>query len=112
MSHPTPPPDDATQALPVVASWVVVSRSGTPENDDPTRPRRLVTMIALGSALVFLVAAVVGIAAARKLAERQAVNDAANKADLLAEAVVQPALRNDMTTAAARRKVAAALEPY
>ena len=34
--------------------------------------------------------------AARKLAERQAVNDAANTADLLAEAVVQPALTDSI----------------
>ncbi|GAA4675221.1 hypothetical protein GCM10023226_10470 [Nocardioides nanhaiensis] len=40
--------------------------------------------------------AVVGVFAARNLAEREAVNDAAASADLIAEAVIQPALRDDL----------------
>jgi signal transduction histidine kinase len=82
----------ATRELPGSAPWVVVSRrSGAPSDAPPSRGRLLV-VVAVAAVLVLLVSVLVGVLAARKLAERQAVNDAANTADLLAEAVVQPAL--------------------
>jgi signal transduction histidine kinase len=63
---------------------------------------------------VFVLVAVVGSFAARRLAEREAVNDAASTANLLAEAVVQPALRDPVATGdpAAVRVLARALRPY
>ena len=77
---------------PGVARRVVVSRAPTEELPAVRRPARLVALVALGALVVLVLSALVGVLAARKLAERQAVNDAANTADLLAEAVVQPAL--------------------
>ena len=44
--------------------------------------------------VVLLAVAFGGILAAQRLAEREAVNDAANTADVIAEAVVQPSLTN------------------
>ena len=84
--------DAATRELPVAAPWVVVSRTGRGATDDPVSPRRVLVLVAAGAVLVLVVSAVVGVFAARRLAERQAVNAAANTADLLAESVVQPAL--------------------
>lgn len=88
----------ATPEPPGVAPWVVVSRSPTEELPAVRRPARLVAFVALGALVVLVLSALVGVLAARKLAERQAVNDAANTADLLAEAVVQPALTDAVPT--------------
>jgi two-component system, NarL family, sensor kinase len=82
----------ATREPPGLARWLVVSRPRVEHVDSVRRPTRLVALVAIGAVLVLVVAAVVGVLAARRLAERQAVNDAANTADLLAEAVVQPIL--------------------
>ena len=104
----------ATQELPGVARWVVVSRSRSDELPAVRRPARLVGLVAAGAAAVLVVSAVVGILAARKLAEHEAVNDAANTADLLAEAVVQPTLTDAVPTGdpAAIAALDAALREY
>jgi signal transduction histidine kinase len=104
----------ATRELPGLARWLVVSRPGADDLSPVRRPARLVAVVAVGAVLVLVVAALVGVLAARRLAERQAVNDAANTADLLAEAVVQPTL-TDATPTGDPSSVAAldaALEEY
>jgi signal transduction histidine kinase len=111
---PTPETDRATRELPGLARWVVVSR-GRPEADEPVRrPERLVALVTVGAVVVLVVAGLVGVLAARNLAERQAVNDAANTADLLAEAVVQPVLTDAIASGdpAGVRALDAALEDY
>jgi two-component system, NarL family, sensor kinase len=104
----------ATRELPGLARWVVLSRSRRDDIEPVRRPARLVALVAVGAVLVLVVASLVGVLAARKLAERQAVNDAANTADLLAEAVVQPALTDAVATGdpAAVEAVRAALSDY
>jgi len=82
----------ATRELPGLARWVVVSRGRSEQLPAVRRPARLLALVGAGAVVLLVVSALVGVLAARKLAERQAVNDAANTADLLAEAVVQPAL--------------------
>ena len=82
------------------APWVVVSAGTTNSDEETAQPRQVLAMVALGALVVLVVVSIVGVAAARALAERQAVNDAANTADLLAEAVVQGALENSITTSA------------
>jgi signal transduction histidine kinase len=97
-SDPAPhanPDHGATRELPGLAPWIVVSR-GLLDADEPEQSRRMVAIIAAAAVLVLVVVAVLGVFAAQNLAERQAVNDAANTADLLAEAVVQPALQNSI----------------
>jgi two-component system NarL family sensor kinase len=104
----------ATRELPGLARWVVVSRPRADDLAPVRRPGRLVALVAMGALLVLVVAAVVGVLAARRLAERQAVNDSANTADLLAEAVVQPTL-TDATPSGDAASVAAldaALKEY
>jgi two-component system NarL family sensor kinase len=107
-------PHRATRELPGLARWVVLSRSRRDDIEPVRRPARLVALVAVGAVLVLVVASLVGVLAARKLAERQAVNDAANTADLLAEAVVQPALTDAVATGdpAAVEAVRAALSDY
>ena len=106
--------DGATRELPGLAPWVVVSRGRKDHLEQAQRPGRILVIVAAGAVLVLVVSVLVGVFAARKLAERQAVNDAANTADLLAEAVVQPALTDAIVTgdAAAVQALDDALEAY
>jgi signal transduction histidine kinase len=74
-------------------AWVTVARPGDAQvNESGLSTGRLVARLALGIVIVLAVVTVGGAFAARRLAEREAVNDAANIADVLAEAVVQPSL--------------------
>jgi two-component system, NarL family, sensor kinase len=106
--------DRATRELPGLARPVVVSRGRADDAEPVRRTRRLVVLAAAGAVLVLVVVALVGVFAARTLAERQAVNDAANTADLLAEAVVQPALTDSLADGdpAAVAALDAALKDY
>ena len=96
---PLAPPDpqatvsDETRPVPVVPTWVTVSRPrGGEAAAYVVRPRRIVAQLVAGVLLVLAVVVVLGTLAASRLAEREAVNDAAHTADILAESVVQPAL--------------------
>lgn len=104
----------ATRQPPGSARWVVVSRGPSEDLPAVRRPARLLALVGAGAVLVLVVSALVGVLAARKLAERQAVNDAANMADLLAEAVVQPTLTDSVPTGdpAAVAALDAALKEY
>jgi signal transduction histidine kinase len=55
-------------------------------------PKRVLLRLALGLLVVLIAVGLLGAFAAQLLAEREAVNDAANIADVFAEAVVQPAV--------------------
>ena len=80
-------------ARPDKASWVTVAAPERLDSGDaPLSMRRVVAQLVLGVVVVLAVVTVGGSFAARRLAEREAVTDAANTADVLAEAVVQPAL--------------------
>lgn len=60
------------------------------------RPRRLLAWVGASTLVALVAVAVGGIVASRALAERQAVSDAAETADLIAESVVQPALTDEI----------------
>src|SRR4051812_35317670 len=79
--------------------WVTLTY-GVPEDggSSPVRRRRVLVQVAAAAALVIVIVALVGVVAARRLAEAESVNDAANTADLLAESVVQPALTDALLT--------------
>ncbi|WP_353953375.1 ATP-binding protein [Knoellia sp. S7-12] len=74
-------------------AWVTVSQ---PRHEvaveRPLRPRRVLLQLLAALVVVFAVVGVLGTLAARRLAEREAVNDAAKTADVLADAVITPAL--------------------
>jgi signal transduction histidine kinase len=78
--------------------WIALAQPRRAPAEAPRRPARVFVVLAAGAVVVLLVSLVAGVLAARRLAERQAVNDAANTADLLAEAVVQPALTDAIVT--------------
>ncbi len=97
------PLDSATSSEPQAAvaepSWRVL---GTPTKSSLSKPpsARRVALGIVGSSLVVLVAvAVLAGLAARRLAEREAVHDAAVRTDLIAQDLIQPALTNDLTSA-------------
>ncbi|MCW2760992.1 MAG: integral rane sensor signal transduction histidine kinase [Marmoricola sp.] len=73
--------------------WVTVASPARGGNDEaPLSMRRVVGQLVFGVVVVLTVVTVGGSFAARRLAEREAVTDAATIADVLAETVVQPAL--------------------
>lgn len=88
----------ATRELPGLAPWVVLTEAKARTEDNELGPRRIGLTVAVGAVVVLVVVSILGVLAARTLAERQSVNDAANTVDLLAEAVVQPALRDSIAT--------------
>jgi two-component system NarL family sensor kinase len=78
--------------------WMLIA-AGTPvRRDAPVRRQRVFIQIIAGAILVIVAVALVGVVAARRLAEAEAVNDAAKTADLLADSVVQPALADGLLT--------------
>ncbi len=78
-------------------SWVTVGR---PDDgaamEAPLGTRRVIIRLVAGIVLVLIVVTIGGSLAARRLAEREAVNDSAGTADVLAETVVQPALTDGL----------------
>ncbi|GAA1876368.1 histidine kinase [Lapillicoccus jejuensis] len=82
-----------------VPTWVTVSRPGRrlDTRAAPT-PRRTLLQLIGAVVLVLAVVVVLGSLAAARLAEREAVNDAAHTTDLIAEAVVQPALTDALAS--------------
>ena len=81
------------------AGWVTLAAGGRDVADHrELSPRRVLAQLALGVLAALLVVGVLGTLAARQLAEREAVNDAATMAGVLAEAVVEPALTPALLT--------------
>ena len=77
--------------------WVTLGEPGGPHQHQPLlSPRRVLALLAAGVIGALVVVGVVGTLAARQLAEREAVNDAATMADVLAKAVVEPALTDGL----------------
>lgn len=82
-------------AADAVPAWVTVAEgSPTPGYDAPLRPRRMYAQVVAVTVIVLLAVAVTGAFTARQIAEREAINDASRQADILADAVIQPALVN------------------
>ena len=77
--------------------WVRVAAAPPSHADEPAvRPRRVFAQVIAGALIVLVAVALVGVLASRRLAEAEAVNDAARITDLLADAVVQPALTDGL----------------
>jgi two-component system NarL family sensor kinase len=78
--------------------WVVVATGAATVTQRPLRRRRVFLQVVLGALVVIIAVGIAGVAAARRLAEAEAVSDAATTANLLADLLVQPALDDDILT--------------
>ena len=77
--------------------WVRVAAAPPSHADEPAvRPRRVFAQVVAGALIVLVAVALVGVLASRRLAEAQAVNDAARITDLFADAVAQPVLNEGL----------------
>jgi two-component system, NarL family, sensor kinase len=81
-------------------TWATVTRATATGRQDtaPPRLRRVFAQVVAAAAVVLAVVAVAGAFASRKIAEREAVHDAATTTDLLAESAVQPAVTDDLVS--------------
>lgn len=64
----------------------------------PVRTWRVFLQVGAAGVVVLVLVAVLGLGASRRIAEQESVNDAARSTDLLADAVVQPALTDGVLT--------------
>jgi len=80
------------------APWLTLASAGAVPPAKAVGTRRIVIQVIAAAVAVIVVVALLGSVAARRLAEREAVNDAAQRADLIAETVLAPALRNNLVT--------------
>jgi signal transduction histidine kinase len=78
--------------------WLSVAAGSSSRSEQAVHPRRVFAQVIAAALVMIILVAVAGVVASRRLAEAQAVNDAAKTANLLAEAVVQPALTNALLT--------------
>ena len=73
--------------------WIRVAAGATvPSSEPAVQPRRVFVQVVAGALAVLVAVALAGVVASRRLAEAEAVNDAAKTANLMADAVAQPAL--------------------
>jgi signal transduction histidine kinase len=79
--------------------WLRVAAGGSARSGEPAvQPRRVFTQVIAGALVVLAAVALVGVVASRRLAEAEAVNDAAKTADIMADAVAQPAVSEALLT--------------
>lgn len=76
--------------------FVLVPAGSAPTADRPVRVRRVVLPVAAAALVIAGAVALAGTLVSRHLAEQQAVHEVAQLTDVLAEAVVQPALTDAM----------------
>lgn len=91
---------DDTPAPPAQPAWVVLA-AGAPSQSQRAdiSTARVLLQVGIVAALVIGLVAAGGVVVARRTAEREAVNGAAQATDLLADAVVQPALTDVLLSA-------------
>jgi two-component system, NarL family, sensor kinase len=77
--------------------WLVLT-SGRAAGRPVADGRRLLTQVAVAAAVVIVAVALAGAVAARHLAEREAVNDASRRSNLIANAVLSPALDDGLAS--------------
>lgn len=79
--------------------WILVAAGTDVRSGElPVQPRRVFLQVVAAALVVLVAVALVGVFASRRLAEAEAVTDAAKTADLLANAVAQPALTDGLLT--------------
>ncbi|HZW43782.1 MAG TPA: sensor histidine kinase [Dermatophilaceae bacterium] len=79
--------------------WIrVAAGTSARMGEAAVQPRRVFAQVIAGALVVLGAVAVAGVAASQRLAEAEAVNDAAKTANLLADVVAQPALSEALLT--------------
>jgi two-component system, NarL family, sensor kinase len=91
--------DYSAPEVPADVPWLRLSgtQARTPP-ERPVRPRRVVIQVIAGILAVLIGVAVAGAFASLRVAEREAVTDAAHTTDLIARQVVQPALTDGLVS--------------
>ena len=87
--------------LPPEIVWTTLSdgdRGAVAPEQRPLRTWRVFGRLVAAAAVVLVLVAVLGLTASRRIAEQEAVNDAARRTDLIADAVVQPVLQDGLVT--------------
>jgi two-component system NarL family sensor kinase len=78
-------------------AWLRLSgREAQTPPEPPVRPRTVMFQVIVGILAVVIGVAVAGAFASRRVAEREAVTDAAHTTDLITQQVVQPAITNGL----------------
>lgn len=111
---PTCPPraGESWAGLPVAAgaddrpwpAWVVLSAERPAKTLAPPNPKRLLVQLLVATLAVLAVAGLSGVFASRNFAREDAIRDGRKTADLLAEAVVLPALTDGVLTGDAQAR--------
>ena len=96
------PPHRVSDVPPVSeVPWIALgrgSRAADPGGAEPVRTWRVFGQLVAAAVVVLVVVAFLGLLASRRTAERESVNDAARRTDLVADVVVQPALQDGIAT--------------
>lgn len=79
------------------SGWVTLT-AATPIQQAAVRPRSVFRRVIISAIVLIVAVALVGVVAARQLAETESLGDAARTADLMAEALVQPAVTDELLT--------------
>lgn len=79
-----------------VPEVVLAVGATAPPDERPVQTWRIVAQVLAAGAVVLVLVAVAGLVVSRRMAEAEAVNDAAHRTDLLAVSVVQPVLSDDL----------------
>ncbi len=77
-------------------AWVVLAAGVAAVTERPLLRRRVFLQVITGALVVIVAVGVAGVVAARRLAEAEAVSDAAKTTDLMADLLVQPALQDSI----------------
>ena len=98
-----PSPPHRVSDVPPVSEvpWIALgrgSRAADPGGAEPVRTWRVFGQLVAAAVVVLVVVAFLGLLASRRIAERESVNDAARRTDLVADVVVQPALQDGIAT--------------
>jgi signal transduction histidine kinase len=93
-ARPTPP----ISSSPPQTVLVRAADAGTTPADAPVSRRQVFIRVAVGAVVVIVAVALAGVLAAQRLAEAQAITDAAKTTDLIAESLVQPVVTDGLLT--------------
>jgi signal transduction histidine kinase len=83
------------------SGWLVLT-SGRAVRRPVADGRRVLAQVALAATFVIVAVAIVGAVAARHLAEREAVNDASRRSNLIANAIIAPVLDDGLENGSPR----------